>query len=130
MTVADSRDQVVEIFRSLEFRSLLSRLPEMPSDDTTEEAPPVSSGRLSESKVVVGENELRALAEEIANAPVVAFDVETDGLNPLHSRLVGLALATSPFMASRVETKLPHCWSMRWALSAIAVVSSSMPETA
>lgn len=90
------RDQVVEIFRSLEFRSLLSRLPELPSDGVTDDAPPVRTGQLSEARIIVSDDELRALAEELSNAPIAAFDVETDGLNPLHSRLVGLALATSP----------------------------------
>ena len=90
------RDQVVEIFRELEFRSLLNRLPALPSEvgDEPEQAAP--SGQLSKPRAVVTDDELHALAEEIAAAPMVAFDVETDGLSPLHSRLVGLALATAP----------------------------------
>lgn len=90
------RDQVVEIFRALEFRTLLNRLPELPSDGADDDLPPVRSGQLSEPRVIVTDEELRALAKEITESSIVAFDVETDGLNPLHSRLVGLALATDP----------------------------------
>lgn len=88
------REKVVELFRSLEFRSLIQRLPE--SLHSPEEVAPPPSGQLAEPITVVERTTLIELAAEMASANAISIDVETDGTNPVTTALVGIAIATSP----------------------------------
>ena len=86
------RSAAVSIFQELEFRTLLGKLP----GDAAEVAA-VADGiatPLSEGTAVVSRVDLESLAKEIASAPVIAVDVETDGLDPQRCALVGIAIAT------------------------------------
>jgi DNA polymerase I len=88
------RDRVVELFRELEFRSLVNRLPEssQPSNGATahvERAEPTRS-------TVTTDEGLQAIAQRITATGEYAFDVETTSVEPLTAELVGLALAASP----------------------------------
>lgn len=91
-TVHDyDRGAAVGIFQELEFRTLLAKLP----GDSAEVAAVAGtvSAPLSGGESVVTEQGLTKLAERIAAAPMVAVDVETDGLNQQRCNLVGIAIA-------------------------------------
>ena len=87
------RSAAVGIFQELEFRTLLTKLPGDAADVSAvadSVAKPLSGG-----VAVVSEKELRDLAAVIAAAPMIAVDVETDGLDPQRCQLVGIAVATA-----------------------------------
>src|SRR5690606_29688315 len=85
------RDRVLEVFRELEFRTLVNRLPEptRPQVTTAPPAPP------AERTIVRFDNQLGDLLEELRSAPAIALDVETTSTDPMTARLVGIALAAS-----------------------------------
>ncbi len=89
------RDKVVELFRVLEFRGLVDKLPE-----TTRE-PASASVAASEPKpesiqqVVSTEDQLSSMIARIRDAGAVALDVETTATDPMLASLVGIAIAVS-----------------------------------
>ncbi|MEZ4522849.1 MAG: DNA polymerase I [Thermomicrobiales bacterium] len=87
------RSAAVGIFQELEFRTLLGKLPG-DAADVAAVADSVSTP-LTDGIAVVSEEELSDLAAEIAEAPMLAVDVETDGLDPQRCNLVGIAIATA-----------------------------------
>ncbi|MBC8446944.1 MAG: DNA polymerase I [Chloroflexi bacterium] len=95
------RQQVVEFFREMEFRSLLERVapPTVPAEGQqlalfaeTEEvqAAPISS---TQYQTITTEADLDELLRTLRATGRVAFDVETTSTNPMLADLVGLALA-------------------------------------
>ncbi|MGH9174925.1 MAG: DNA polymerase, partial [Vicinamibacterales bacterium] len=93
-TVGDyDREKVVDLFRSLEFRTLNNKLPDSDRQPTRVEAPP--STQQAEPVTVLDRAALETLAAEIAAAEAVSLDVETDGTSPITSSLVGIAIATA-----------------------------------
>ncbi len=83
------RERVVNLFRELEFRTLLTKLPEhvsakktMNHDDHTHAV-----------NVVTDEAGLRALAERLREAGTFAFDTETTSVHPVTGSLVGISIA-------------------------------------
>ncbi len=97
---------VTRLFHDLEFRTLLSRLPESNRvaevGDVVEE---VGSGPLSTPVMVYTDEDLSALAERIRDAPTIAIDVETDSLSPLDAALVGFSIATADNASFYVPVK-------------------------
>jgi len=101
------RERVLELFRELEFRSLVSRLPApaVPAGPTQlsifpEEAAPAAQPVTLPPKPALGtyhlvqtEEELQELAKRLEKAPAVAFDTETTGLRPMEADLVGISLS-------------------------------------
>jgi DNA polymerase-1 len=109
------RDRIFELFRVLEFNSLLKRLPEGKAREKESElekekaaqlglfgeaavsAPGVIALRSVASPtraiIVADEQALAEMAAALNAAPGIAFDVETDGLHPMRANLVGLSLA-------------------------------------
>ncbi|MGQ9517291.1 MAG: DNA polymerase I, partial [Anaerolineae bacterium] len=102
------RERVLELFRELEFRSLVSRLPALeqaaPAGPTqlsifpAEAAPTAhpsapSKPALGMYTVIRSEQELAELAQRLGKAPAVAFDTETTGLRPMEAALVGISLS-------------------------------------
>lgn len=105
--------RVLELFRELEFRTLVDRLPESsrPSTETASviatptgqlalfadmavEAPvEAEAGQPSPYGVVVSEAGLRQLVETLQGAELIAFDTETTATDPQLADLVGIALA-------------------------------------
>jgi DNA polymerase-1 len=116
------RERVFELFRRLEFNSLLKRLPE--KEDGGEKREEADGGRQTASggqpstvggqmglfaeaaaptpvregptraHLVADEAALAALVRDLEAAPHgIAFDVETDGLSPMRASLVGISLA-------------------------------------
>jgi DNA polymerase-1 len=88
------RDEVIDIFRELEFRSLVHRLPESRQPSV---APVVVVEREAPTRSTATTDDLlAAVATRIRETGQYAFDVETDSLDPLTANLVGLALSASP----------------------------------
>jgi DNA polymerase-1 len=95
------RDRVTAIFRELEFRSLVGRLPreggeggqQLPLFAGLETASSPSSG-ITTAHTVADEQALDALVRELESAQVIAFDVETTSTDQMQAALVGIALAT------------------------------------
>ncbi|MBI2867661.1 MAG: DNA polymerase I [Chloroflexi bacterium] len=91
------RATVVELFRDLEFASMISRIPERLG------APPEGSPPLgAEADAVDGAYQvvdtlakLESVAREAASASRLALDVESTSLDPMLAELVGVALSTN-----------------------------------
>jgi DNA polymerase-1 len=95
------RDRVTELFRDLEFRSLLDRLPasEQASPAGRQMALFAAPGRptaeLVRTHVVTDSAALNSLVRRLGAARQISFDVETSDMDSLRSDMVGLALADS-----------------------------------
>ncbi|MCC6628448.1 MAG: DNA polymerase I [Chloroflexi bacterium] len=81
------RERVVRLFRELEFRSLLARLP-----DSTRAAAPVAATAAGTHEVVRTEAALVDLVARLRGQPF-AVDTEADALDPINAALVGISLA-------------------------------------
>ncbi|MGD2252431.1 MAG: DNA polymerase I [Anaerolineales bacterium] len=98
------RQQVVELFRELEFRSLLNRIP--PDDDggpahqlklfsPGEASVPIVAGP-AKTTIVDDAEKLHQLERRLEKASAIAFDVETTSTDAMQAKLVGISLAVSP----------------------------------
>jgi DNA polymerase-1 len=96
------RDRVVELFRALEFRALMSRLPEAETVSRpaaqlslfAEEQGPETKASLGDYQVVATPEALEALVEELAGAEALVVDVESTSTDPMAAVLVGIALTS------------------------------------
>ncbi|GAC1601197.1 MAG: DNA polymerase I [Candidatus Saccharimonadales bacterium] len=105
-------DHLRELFRKLEFRSLMAKLPVLEAVSTAEPGEPNAPGNLtmfddssaaakverahlSQAKytAIIGEPELDELIAELKKQPVFAFDTETDSLETSSCNLVGVSVA-------------------------------------
>jgi DNA polymerase-1 len=88
------RDRLLELFRELEFRSLLRLVPAgaAPGDAPASEAAEVAE----RYRVVRTEADLGSLAERLAEAGRFSFACETVGAQAMTARLIGLSFATAP----------------------------------
>ena len=92
------RDEVVKLFRELEFINLLPRLPHLPA------AQPWQAGTKAEScqpsavncQIVNTETDLEQLVSELETAQGIALDIETTGENAMTTDLVGIAISPAP----------------------------------
>ena len=91
------REKVLELFRELEFRSLVSRLPEHVTDQALAEvrARPVEPVETATYEVVTTLERLLDVANAIRAAGRVALDLVADDSHPMRAadRLVGLGLS-------------------------------------
>lgn len=91
------RDKAIELFRELEFNSLLPRLPEADTLSPDETgvvkviAPPPTSYHIINTT-----SALEELMSRLSEAKTFSFDVETSSLNPMFAQLVGISLALAP----------------------------------
>ncbi len=111
----------VKLFQTLEFRSLINKLPK------TENHPPVGGGesesqksnkediQTEEASANIGvqnytfvdtDNKLAEMLKELSGVKELCVDTETTGLDPLQSELVGVGLCASPGKAFYVPAKL------------------------
>jgi DNA polymerase-1 len=84
------RQQAADLFRELEFFSLLPRLPGgegQPASVEVKAAAPV------DYRIVATGADLDEMVERLSAAPSLAFDTETTTFNPLVSPLVGISLS-------------------------------------
>jgi len=90
------RARVVSLFRQLEFRTLIDRLPA--GGGAAQQLSFFAAGGPAQRPtstvhhVVAGPEELATLVERLARASAVAFDTETTSPDPMRAELVGLAL--------------------------------------
>lgn len=96
------REKVVELFRELEFRTLLNRIP---SGDAEVEGQQMNLFTTSTKKlplenvediIVLDGESLARLVKRLENASHIAFDVETTSTDAVQADLVGISLAISP----------------------------------
>ena len=94
-----SRDQVAALFRQLEFRSLIDRLPGAAAQGPVRQlslfdtAPKPTRPSPTQHHVVTTAEALAALVDRLARAEAVAFDTETTSTDPMRAALVGLAFS-------------------------------------
>jgi len=87
------RQRVLDLFRELEFRSLVPRLPEPAALAPTRAAAPRTAGAVQERySVVRTEEELESLARRIAAQKWFVLDTETTDLDAMRAGLVGIAV--------------------------------------
>ena len=92
---AYDRRRVVELFRHLEFRSLLDRVE--PVAPPARQLPLFPTGQRAsrpaptEAHIVAEEAELAALVQQLSQASVITIDTETTSPDPMRAELVGLA---------------------------------------
>lgn len=135
---------VVKLFQELEFRSLIKELPDvMPTatesgqmglfDDPTavgEAQLPVSTDYLC----VQDEAALARVVEQLKNAQILSFDVETTSTDAIQATLVGLGVAWAPHeaayipIAHREGEQLP--WETVRAAIAPFFADASLPKLA
>ncbi|MFQ5879457.1 MAG: DNA polymerase I, partial [Dehalococcoidia bacterium] len=84
------RQRVLDLFRELEFRSLVPRLPEM-EEPAVPAAP--TADRKVDYRVVADEEALAELARRIEGRDSFVFDMETTDLDAMRARPVGVAIA-------------------------------------
>ncbi len=91
------RSRVIALFRELEFRSLLARLPEPAEDDGAAGGEPPSTRVEGRYRLLTTPAELRELVGEIRTAGRVAVELIADDEHPMRAAetLVGLALSTA-----------------------------------
>ncbi|MDQ7029697.1 MAG: 5'-3' exonuclease H3TH domain-containing protein, partial [Ardenticatenia bacterium] len=89
------REQVLSLFRELEFRTLVSRVPRVERQADGHHRPTTSgeAQRPVDYHIVATDEDLEALAARLAHAQFITFDVETDSTDALRAHLVGLALS-------------------------------------
>jgi len=91
------RQRVVELFRELDFNTLLSNLPEGFSGDTDESVQVTAAAPPTDNyHTVASSRELDELVARLAAAPGFAFDLETDTLKSTQAQPVGLSFSPAP----------------------------------
>jgi len=114
-TATFDREQVIKLFRDLEFRSLVERLPgpqgptkrkaagqmslfaESETQATGRKMQGASTAQVAEpvtrTTIVATTESLQQLAAALSKAHAIAFDTETTSTDPMKARLVGISLA-------------------------------------
>lgn len=89
---------VLELFRSLEFRSLTAQFMEKVKERQEETAvsPPTEQPPATTTIIVQTEPQLQELVQKLNQANIISFDVETTSLNEVEAQLVGVCLAVEP----------------------------------
>jgi DNA polymerase-1 len=91
------RQEVTELFRELEFRSLVQRLPQSEHGSATQmtffaETPAPAEVLFA----VTTEDQLSALISELSEASRISIDVEATSTDAMKADLVGISLASQP----------------------------------
>jgi DNA polymerase I len=91
-------EPVLSLFRELEFRSLIDRLPALnaPPPKQVERAPQPAEVKY---RTIDNLEALDELVAQIREAGLFAFDTETTSMDPHRSNLVGISIATKPGVA-------------------------------
>jgi len=101
------RERVMDLFRELEFRSLVERLPKPECTRPTgvphqlslfSEASAAASAAAptADYQIVADEEALRQLVARLKEASVLTLDTETTHTDPMQAELVGVALTDAP----------------------------------
>jgi DNA polymerase-1 len=91
------REVVAELFREVEFRSLIGRLPGAPAADDGTQMPlfeaPAAAAPVTTTILVTTEAALDELVVRLEEAEAIAFDTETTSVDQMRADLVGISLA-------------------------------------
>jgi DNA polymerase-1 len=94
------RSKVTELFRELEFTTLLTKLPEVIGTATEQEIRPTVEAQASKEeinyKIVDTPDALEEVIDALSADGYFTFDTETSSMNPRQGALVGISLSTSP----------------------------------
>ena len=93
------RQQVAELFRGLEFFSLLPKLPDAEEKETPSEAPSRTEGKPPVELTYHIVNNSQALSEllgRLSQAESFTIDTETTSLNTMSAQLVGISVSLAP----------------------------------
>jgi len=90
------RDSVAQLFRELEFSSLLSKLPDAMAAEENPAPSVAQVGVERDYRVVVDSEGLNEVISILSNAKTFTFDVETTGLDARQAGLVGISLSPEP----------------------------------
>ncbi len=92
------RNKVTELFRELEFFSLLPRLPEETREIDMESSTQVEAKPIPERAyhIINTTSALDELLSRLSSAKSIAFDLETTSLNAMAAQLVGISLSPVP----------------------------------
>ena len=88
--------RVVALFRELEFKSLIERLPQSEAAPAEAEPAAVTDDQAQAGvayRLLTTESELAEVVALCRAAPLVAFDVESTSTDPMQAQLVGVALS-------------------------------------
>jgi len=92
-----NRQRVVELFRELEFASLLTKLPEVEAVVPGAATPAKTQPQGKREYNIVSTNQaIDELVSRLKKAKSFAFDTETTSLNPMLAQLVGISLSPAP----------------------------------
>jgi len=93
------RHQVTELFRELEFTSLLPRLAELGDEETASESPftgIITGPPQGDYRIINTTQALDELINRLYSVKSFAFDTETTSLNAMSAQLVGISLSPAP----------------------------------
>ena len=94
------RKKASDLFRELEFLSLLPKLPvseiEYPSVEIK------SAPAQGDYRIIASTQDLDELAAGLSAVTKIAFDTETSGLNPMTAQIVGISIAAEPGKSSYI----------------------------
>lgn len=93
------RGRVVDLFRELDFRSLLARLPEVDAALGGEPQPPPPEVQACTYTTVLTPEQLDGVVERIRAAGRMALDTETTSQTAMLAKLVGISIAVQPYEA-------------------------------
>jgi DNA polymerase-1 len=94
------REAVIELFQTLEFRTLVNKLPDSNGHRSARENAPAQAPverPEPERTLVDSQEKLEHLAARIREVGTYAIDVETTAVDPMTADLVGIAIAVSPY---------------------------------
>ncbi|MDD4859230.1 MAG: DNA polymerase I [Dehalococcoidales bacterium] len=91
------RNKVTELFRELGFYSLMSKLPEAETASASEQPMPTTAKPVVKDYHIISTiTDLENMVDRLTKAETLAFDTETDNLNPMAANLVGISLSPTP----------------------------------
>jgi len=99
---APNSQRVIDLFRDLEFSSLINKVPGIQKADAT--APSETDNPTTAYRTVDNPEALDELLSELDHAERIAIDTETTSTNPRAARLVGISISTKEGKAWYIPT--------------------------
>ena len=93
------RREVVEFLRSLDFFSIVDRIPEGKVEEVTGASAPAVTSPVHDYQTVTTSQALGALVEELRRADGFALAVQASSSDPMQAELAGIAFAVAPRQA-------------------------------
>lgn len=90
------RSQVTELFRELEFFSLLNKLPEAAAGETAAAEAVVAGTKPTVCRTIYTAADIERLTGRLRSAKSLSFDTETTSENPMTAQIVGISFSTAP----------------------------------